>query len=135
MITNQAKSSFYFFYQMKKKNKWYENILNNLNTGFIHIENNKIAFINNTLIEKIKVFKRFENICKGKNNSIDEKSSKELLELLLYNINSKNNISFGESHNNTFGTANLNNKYCRYWERQSEKTRRSEKTHWQSYSI
>ena len=27
------------------------------------------------------------------------------------------------------------NKYCRYWERQSEKTRRSEKTHWQSYSI
>lgn len=109
MITNQAKSSFYYFYQMKKKNKWYENIMNNLNTGFIHIENNKIAFINNTLIEKIKVFKKFENICKGKNNSIDEKSSKELLELLLYNISNKNSISFGESHNNTSGTANLNN--------------------------
>ena len=111
MITRQAKSAFYFFYQLKEKNKWYEEILNNLNTGFIQIENNKIKFINNTLITKIKVLQQFHNICKEENNSINIRYSKEILELILGNINSKNTFPFGESgnHNFSFGNINLNN--------------------------
>lgn len=94
MITREAKRSFYFFNQLETKNKWYENILNNLNTGFIHFKNNKIVFMNDTLIDKLHTLNQFESyFIKGKNNVVSEEQSREILDFIISNI-------IGDSDNN-----------------------------------
>lgn len=87
MITREAKKSFYFFHQLDIKNKWYENILNNLNTGFIHFKNNKIVFMNNTLIDKLHTLNQFDSyFIKGQNNVVSEEQSRQILDFIISNI-------------------------------------------------
>ena len=42
-----SRSLFFYTSKLEEKNKWYENILDNMSAGFVHIGNNKkIKFVN-----------------------------------------------------------------------------------------
>lgn len=47
------KSSFFFQRTAEDKCKWYTNIFDKMNTGFIHIKNNTINYMNNALVNSL----------------------------------------------------------------------------------
>lgn len=51
--SKQFRTSFYYSAELGKKNKWYESIIDNMNTGFLHIKQNSIAYINRTMVSQI----------------------------------------------------------------------------------
>lgn len=57
----QQRKSFYFILVANKKNKWFSNIFENMNTGFISVKDGKIKYINKFMLEnliKIKSIKQ-----------------------------------------------------------------------------
>lgn len=53
VMTFQLKKSFYYYKELQSKNIWYSEILNNLNCGFINVDDSKVCFVNSTLRKKI----------------------------------------------------------------------------------
>lgn len=49
LITRIRKRNFYYFFMLNITNTQRENILNNLNTGFLRVEDDKIEFVNTSL--------------------------------------------------------------------------------------
>lgn len=52
--TLQNKKTFYYNNSMERKNIWYKSILNNMNAGFLYVQNGKIKYLNDTMLDKIK---------------------------------------------------------------------------------
>jgi signal transduction histidine kinase/CheY-like chemotaxis protein len=110
----ESKRSFYYNLSLRLKNQWYESIIDNMNSGFISIKNNKIQYYNKTLsgfmnrnalnsnTEAIELNKEtfdlnelFENV----NISEEMKVNKyeEVVELVRdqYNVNGENFVFIG----------------------------------------
>jgi hypothetical protein len=52
ILERQVKKTYYLNYQDKLKTKWFSNILDNMNTGFLSIKENSISYINAYLNNK-----------------------------------------------------------------------------------
>lgn len=125
--TRQIRTSFFYRYQLTKGKKWCESIIENMNTGFMHIQNGKITHINRTMITKVmsisylssKINARssFESANRNgdseaniniKADSVDietvKQNSDEILQFLLSNINKETIQSVSEEWTSALGT-------------------------------
>jgi signal transduction histidine kinase len=65
--TKQLKESFNFNFNLKSKNRWFSNIMENMNSGFLYLKNGRINYMNNILIEKMMKNKEISNIIEDQN--------------------------------------------------------------------
>jgi hypothetical protein len=56
-LERHMKKEFYLNYNDKLKTKWFSNVLENMNTGFLSIKNGKVSYINKFLNEKFRKLK------------------------------------------------------------------------------
>lgn len=97
VITRQVKLKFYYYYQLELKNKWYENILDNLASGFIHIKDNKVEFLNKSLLNLAEKYKIVSGLLITE-DTCDEEYKKQygnlIIEKLFSNLNEINESVF-----------------------------------------
>jgi signal transduction histidine kinase len=57
----ERKKSFYYFKLMEMRKGYYQNILENMNSGFLSISGDKVKYINKALISKLNLQKPFDS--------------------------------------------------------------------------
>lgn len=67
VLERQLRISFYYSWEAEKKAKWLSNVLNNMNSGFVSLKCDKIAFINIFLLKYLKNFKLNNKLPTSKN--------------------------------------------------------------------
>lgn len=67
VLERQLRISFYYSWTAEKKAKWLSNVLNNMNSGFVSLKCDKIAFINIFLLKYLKIFKMNNKLPRSKN--------------------------------------------------------------------
>jgi signal transduction histidine kinase/CheY-like chemotaxis protein len=50
-LIKEQKKSFYYYLSMKNKYEWFKNVIDNMNSGFLSIENQQIQYINSTMVK------------------------------------------------------------------------------------
>jgi signal transduction histidine kinase/CheY-like chemotaxis protein len=50
-LIREQKRSFYYYLSMKSKYDWFKNVIDNMNSGFISVENQKIQYFNYTMVK------------------------------------------------------------------------------------
>jgi signal transduction histidine kinase/CheY-like chemotaxis protein len=58
----EKKKAFYFNKKLESQNLWYDSIIQNMDSGFIKVQANRIIFINKTLYDKLNSIEEFCNI-------------------------------------------------------------------------
>lgn len=100
--TRQVKKNFHYNLSLQNKNKWYTNILENMNSGFIYIKDGKISYVNNIIFEKMLRNKDIKQII-GHNSIVMD----------ILRTERENNILIKNDYEDTFNPdeikANMNN--------------------------
>src|SRR5690606_25075909 len=78
--------SFFNMIALDKKNFNYHSVLENMNSGFISVENYKLKYVNNTLFQTIVKNKSLQNIVTLETNSDKLPTYEELISLSKGNI-------------------------------------------------
>jgi signal transduction histidine kinase/CheY-like chemotaxis protein len=58
----EKKKAFYYNTKLKKQNIWYDSIIQNMDSGFIKVKSKGITFMNESLYNKLKMFKDLDQI-------------------------------------------------------------------------
>jgi signal transduction histidine kinase/CheY-like chemotaxis protein len=73
----EQKRSFYYYLSMKSKYDWFKNVIDNMNSGFISIENQKIQYFNLTMLKLLSY---------DKNDNDPSTTASDSIQLSLDNI-------------------------------------------------
>jgi hypothetical protein len=103
----EKRISYYYFKKLVSRNKWYNNIIENMNSGFFFVTNDKIKYMNKPLIKSISkssqfaiIFKTEDIVAQIQNKGFSIEEYDAVLNLLFEDIKFQNDTIYEKSSYN-----------------------------------